>query len=212
MMLWEQTWAYWQSGGVLLLPIACVSFGILFLVLRTSHLMQCRLREGRQAQMVLASQQGPLREDALRAHLSRQGFALILHAALYDIKQGQPPLEAFQARTEQALGLLQRDLVLLGALTASAPLLGLLGTVGGMISTFEAVAFISGNTGSRVAAGISQALITTQFGLVVAMPGVFGYVRLKGLLRHFEVLVSTCRAHAVALLAPPVSGAEGGMV
>jgi biopolymer transport protein ExbB len=97
--------------------------------------------------------------------------------------------------------MLRRDLVVVGALTAVAPLLGLLGTVFGMIHTFDAVATISGNTGTRVAAGISQALITTQFGLVVAVPGVFGLARLRRMLRNAQGVMAQCRSHALQILA-----------
>jgi biopolymer transport protein ExbB/TolQ len=55
-------------------------------------------------------------------------------------------------------------------LVVVAPLLGLLGTVSGMVETFSALA---GNPDARasVAGGISEALVTTQFGLVLAIPG-----------------------------------------
>ena len=55
-----------------------------------------------------------------------------------------------------------------------APLLGLLGTVAGMVETFSSLS--GGNlfsTTGGIAGGISQALITTQFGLIVAIPGIF---------------------------------------
>lgn len=56
-------------------------------------------------------------------------------------------------------------------LSALAPLLGLLGTVTGMISTFDVIA-ISGTGNARaLASGISEALITTQSGLIAAVPG-----------------------------------------
>ena len=57
---------------------------------------------------------------------------------------------------------------------ASAPLMGLLGTVIGMLDTFSALSSrtISQST-DMVAAGISEALITTQTGLFIAVPGIF---------------------------------------
>jgi biopolymer transport protein ExbB len=69
-----------------------------------------------------------------------------------------------------------------------------------MIQTLDAVATVGGNTGTRVAAGISQALITTQFGLVVAVPGVFGLARLQRMLRNAEVVMAECRSHALQCL------------
>ncbi len=58
-------------------------------------------------------------------------------------------------------------------LAAVAPLLGLLGTVMGMIGTFDAIARFGASDARAFAAGISEALITTQFGLIVAIPGLF---------------------------------------
>jgi len=56
-------------------------------------------------------------------------------------------------------------------LATIAPLLGLLGTVGGMIKTFEVIAEFGTGNARALASGISEALITTQTGLVVAVPG-----------------------------------------
>ena len=68
---------------------------------------------------------------------------------------------------------LRRYAVLISSSVAVAPLLGLLGTVTGMIETFESLADMSlfSQTGG-IAAGIATALFTTQMGLVVAVPGV----------------------------------------
>lgn len=61
---------------------------------------------------------------------------------------------------------------LINVLTAAAPLLGLLGTVIGMIETFDSLADMALFTqGGGIAAGISQALLTTQMGLMIAIPG-----------------------------------------
>ncbi|HSL16696.1 MAG TPA: MotA/TolQ/ExbB proton channel family protein [Methylomirabilota bacterium] len=72
----------------------------------------------------------------------------------------------------QLLGL-QRGLPALATIVGGAPLLGLLGTVLGMIAIFKAVA--SGGTGitEQLATGISQALITTATGLIIAIPALF---------------------------------------
>ncbi|MBG0776598.1 MAG: MotA/TolQ/ExbB proton channel family protein [Desulfovibrionaceae bacterium] len=56
-------------------------------------------------------------------------------------------------------------------LAAACPLLGLLGTVTGMIATFDVIRQFGTGNARALSAGISQALITTQFGLVAALPG-----------------------------------------
>ena len=63
---------------------------------------------------------------------------------------------------------LTRHLALIRALVAVAPLLGLLGTVGGIITTFDAI--IAGVPGAGFGGGIAAALITTQLGIAVAVP------------------------------------------
>ncbi len=90
-----------------------------------------------------------------------------------------------------------RDLRVMKICISAAPLLGLLGTVTGMLSTFGALASGSGGekTMEMVAKGISEALITTETGLVVALPGIFfQYMlvrhneRYKAFLAHLETV------------------------
>jgi biopolymer transport protein ExbB len=77
------------------------------------------------------------------------------------------------------------------ALTAAAaPLLGLLGTVTGMISTFNMISLFGTGDPKTLSGGISEALITTEFGLYVAIPAVLAHAFLsrkaKGVLGSME--------------------------
>jgi len=193
----------WQAGGPLLAPIAFVNAGLWGFFLRSRALLARTLRDGRPVERALAradAGHGTLL-TAVEQHAG--GIAAMVRAALRDIGLGARPLEAFEAREAECLRALARDFVLVAALTAVAPLLGLMGTVMGMIETFEAVADTVGATGERVATGISRALITTQFGLVVALPGLFGLARLRRLRDQARVLMAQCRAHAVVVLESP---------
>ena len=73
-----------------------------------------------------------------------------------------------------------RDLRVLKVTIGTAPLLGLFGTVTGMLATFGALATGSGGdqTMEQIAKGISEALITTETGLIVALPGLFVHYQL----------------------------------
>lgn len=91
----------------------------------------------------------------------------------------------------------ERDLKVMNVCISASPLLGLLGTVSGMLATFGALAAGSGGdkTMGLVAQGISEALITTETGLVMALPGLFLRYRLsrrhgqyKAFLAHLETV------------------------
>ena len=84
-------------------------------------------------------------------------------------------IEASLMRTTQSLS---RYRAIVKSIVITAPLVGLLGTVGGMIETFDALGEMSLFTQSGgIAGGIAQALLTTQMGLAVAIPGlIFGRV------------------------------------
>lgn len=197
-----QAFDYWRSGGPLLAPLAVVSFAMWLHFLRAHRRLteSSRLPPGLTAALARLESGDSL--DALGLSLSpspgrlEEGIAEAIRAD----REGRPADEAFQdwqAGREDSLG---RDFGVLAALTAAAPLLGLLGTVLGMIGTFDAVAESSGGTAGKVAFGISQALITTQVGLVAAIPGVFGLARLERLLGRARVAMGQCRTHLLMAL------------
>ncbi len=68
---------------------------------------------------------------------------------------------------------INKDTGTIALLSGVAPLLGLLGTVSGMVTTFSVIAEFGTGNARALASGISEALITTQTGLVVAVPGLF---------------------------------------
>lgn len=88
-------------------------------------------------------------------------------------------IQALQLHMDEAVlnevGSLERGQNLLKLLAATAPLLGLLGTVTGMIITFQSISFFGSGDPKLMAGGISQALITTVLGLIVAIPLLFGH-------------------------------------
>lgn len=92
--------------------------------------------------------------------------------------------EVFE-RVESDLG---RYRILIASVVAVAPLLGLLGTVSGMIETFSSLGDMTLYSQSGgIASGISQALLTTQFGLTVAIPGLI----MRGFLDRRQRLIES---------------------
>ena len=92
---------------------------------------------------------------------------------------------------------LNRFLPTLGTIAAVAPLLGLLGTVIGMIQMFLTILSTGVGDANQLAGGIGQALITTAAGLVVAIPSLYCYRYLRG---HVEGLVITMEQEALKLV------------
>ncbi|WP_437269978.1 MotA/TolQ/ExbB proton channel family protein [Stutzerimonas balearica] len=98
---------------------------------------------------------------------------------------------------------LERGQPLLKLLTAVAPLLGLLGTVTGMIVTFQAITQSGGGDSRLMADGISQALVTTVMGLVVAIPLLFLHALLAS---RSKALIQLLEQQSAGLIALHLSG------
>jgi len=92
---------------------------------------------------------------------------------------------------------LERYLNTLGTIASITPLLGLLGTVFGMIKVFAAISIHGVGNAGNLAGGISQALITTAAGLSVAIPTLMFYRYFRG---RVEALVSTMEEEALKLV------------
>lgn len=176
--------AYWRDGGILLIPIALVSFGI--------WASWLRLRAG----LRVSVQRAREKERELEVNLSNGTSALNGDAAAR---------RRFEAEIRTGNERLNREVFLLKALTAAAPLLGLLGTVTGMVDTFTAVSRHGADSAVLVAEGIRTALLTTQFGLVAALPGVFGLLQIGRLRAQWQQA-----AHAVGILTWRGGATEGG--
>jgi biopolymer transport protein ExbB len=97
--------------------------------------------------------------------------AKILRAVLEKVHMGKDAMEEMVARSAAIeLSFLDRGMALLGGITTVAPFLGFLGTVMGMITAFAAIAMAGEVEPTIVASGISTALITTKWGLLIATP------------------------------------------
>lgn len=92
--------------------------------------------------------------------------------------------EALEANLDELLvresAALEKGLALVKLLAAMAPLLGLLGTVTGMIATFQAITLFGTGEPAMMASGISQALVTTVLGLLTAVPLLLAHLLLQG--------------------------------
>lgn len=97
--------------------------------------------------------------------------AATICSGLLKAKDGPQAVEkAIEAAGGMEVSFLQRGLIILASVANIAPLLGFLGTVSGMINAFESIAAADQVSARLVGAGIAEALITTEAGLVIAIP------------------------------------------
>lgn len=128
-------------------------------------------------------------QEYARSHdtaLSRVTQQALMHRTL--------PLELYENSIQASLlleiGRVSRGLSALRAIAAVSPLLGLLGTVIGMIATFEVLTTAgSANDPQALSGGIAQALATTQLGLIVAVPALLAYSGLRSLAGQMETYI-----------------------
>ena len=123
------------------------------------------------AQIQEALKQGGPEAAAEVCSNTRGPVASVVHAGLLRIDRGLDHVE--KAMTESGaveMAFLEKGMVWLSTVANIAPLLGFLGTVSGMIGAFESIAAAGDVEPSIVASGISEALITTAAGLVIAIP------------------------------------------
>jgi biopolymer transport protein ExbB len=158
-----------------LLTVALVGF--IFLIERLWTLNRARVNTRKLIGTVITT----LRNDGVQAASEecqkvRGPIAAILYAGLQKADKGRDAVEkAIATAGTIEMSFLERGLIWVSSVTTIAPLMGFLGTVSGMINAFEAIAASEQVNAKLVASGISEALITTATGLIVAIPATIGY-------------------------------------
>jgi len=123
-----------------------------------------------------------------------------------------PSERAFEERLQISLSeqklLLERNLGILGTMAAVAPLVGLLGTVWGIMRAFGDMALAGSAAPSVVAAGVAEALVTTAAGLVVAVPALMLY---NHFIRRMNVMLTVAENHARSIRTTVEAGGDPGV-
>ena len=181
--LFEKAQQIWSVGGWAMYAIAAIAllmFGI------GAHIW-LRFRKRRFSR---------LKDEEWKAWIRNPELRKGKVGKILDFVWGAPSLEeSFDQVMTYETTPFDRDLKVMKICVGAAPLVGLLGTVTGMLSTFNALSSGSGGdqTMGMVAGGISEALITTETGLVIALAGLFFQYRLaqkfdryRAFLAHME--------------------------
>lgn len=195
-----------KDGGPLMIPIGVCSFILLIFVFERF----ISLRRGRVIPRPFVKRflnqlrDGDIdRDDALAlCEQNRSPIAEVFAAAVR--KWGRPAVEVEQAildSGERVTNGLRRYLRVLNGVSTVSPLLGLLGTVLGMIGAFNAIATADAmGRPEMLAAGISQALLTTAAGLSVAIPALIAYLYFVGRVDRLIMDIDALGQKAVDLI------------
>jgi biopolymer transport protein ExbB len=161
-----------KTGGVFLIPLALVLFFTLYLAWwKIGFFRRARRGEDRHDDAVAMVVRG----DAQGLAALRQAHPgnPVLRALEEILKHRESRVEAEKAVREFFLReqpKFERGLSTVAAMAAAAPMLGLLGTISGLVSMFQVITELGVNDPKMLAGGIGEALITTETGLVIAIP------------------------------------------
>jgi biopolymer transport protein ExbB len=191
--------AYLTSGGMVMIPLLFVALIAIGLILERFIFLRRLNDSSTTIKRILDHAQSGRISDALSCSESSSGIASnTLAACLGQSNSGQSAMEdAVQAQLLYDAPRLQKNLGGIVALGAVAPLLGLLGTVTGIIHTFDAIKVQTSPQPGMLAGGISEALITTATGLVIAIPVLLFHRLLSA---RAERQLSRAEQHAASLL------------
>ncbi len=174
-----------QSGGLLMIPIVfCSILAMGIIIERFYSLQKKKILPPEMVKQVWRLAKAKKLDAVTLKHLKESSpLGAILAAGLMNRSFGRDVMKESIAETgRQVTHKLERFLNTLGTIATITPLLGLLGTVVGMIKVFAAIVSYGVGDPSVLAGGISEALITTAAGLSVAIPCVIFH-------RYFDGLV-----------------------
>jgi len=193
---------WFQHGGFVMYPLLVCSVAGLAIILERCWVL--RRRRLVSPMMVTAIERPGTDQEALArvkavAEIDKSVLAEVARVAFAHAGTGRAAnLEAVQALARQVVGRMERGLTTLGLIAELGPLLGLLGTVNGMLHLFADVASKGMSNPTEISAGISEALVATFTGLSIAVPALIAYMYLR---RRIEMLVLEMERHVDELLA-----------
>ncbi len=188
------------AGGWLMLPLILCSLAVLIIVIeRTIALRASKVAPDNLLNKVWQwLKQRDVTAEKLLELRNSSPLGRILAAGLTNSGHGREVMrDSIEEAATQVVHKLERYLSPLGTIAAISPLIGLLGTVVGMIKVFTAIMLEGAGNASILAGGISEALITTATGLGVAIPALVAHRYFE---RRVDSLVVTMEDQAIKLI------------
>jgi biopolymer transport protein ExbB len=197
-----------KAGGIVMVPIILSSILAAAIILERLWTLQYRrvLPAELTEKVWRWVEQRQIQDKHIAALQQNSPLGKILAAGLANRHRGRDIIkESIEDTGRHVVHELERFIGALGTIATLTPLLGLLGTVVGMIRTFNAITTAGIGNPAALAGGIAEALITTAAGLVVAIPALIGYKYLRG---RVESLVVEMEKEAIKLVQAMDESAE----
>jgi biopolymer transport protein ExbB len=205
-------WELVRAGGPFMAPIILCSIAAVGILLERLWTLQRKrvLPEDLIKKLSSFSEGGQVTPKIIEALEKNSPLGRVLAAALANRDRGREiMMERVQDTGRHVVHELERFLNTLGTIASISPLLGLLGTVAGIIRSFNAVMLGGMGDPRLLAGGISEALITTAGGLAVAIPSFIAYRYLRGKVERIVIdMEKIAVTFADSLGAPEKSGAS----
>jgi biopolymer transport protein ExbB len=200
---------YFFQGGVVMYPILFLSILALAIILERSFYLYRLARTPRVdlTMIVRAVNAGECDSALSLVSGNRSPVAVVMTALILNLSEGKKRAELIEIASavgSQAVDNIEGRIKILPLVVQLAPLLGLLGTVTGMIQAFQVIENLGGKVNAMaLAGGIWEAMLTTAFGLFVAIPTAFGHFFLE---RRIDALANEINIAASRLLS--VTGSD----
>lgn len=209
-----------QAAGWPIWPlIACSIITVALIIERLMSLRPMRVAPPKLLDEVMSVTRNALPSNDVVSRLSDSSLmgrvlAAGMRAVIADARTTEPALRnAFEVAGRDAMHQMERYLNALATIVTAAPLMGLLGTVVGMIEIFASQGMGSGGLANpaQLAQGISIALYNTAFGLIVAIPALLFYRYFRGVVTEHRLVIEAAAERMIPqLMRHTVTRATGG--
>ena len=195
------------AGGVMMYPLALIS--VVGVVLVLLYLLTIRRNAVVSDRFMNAAEAMIRKRDYLGlvayCHRQNESMARVTQKTLdfftkYPSASFGEVREVAEAEGSRQAGLLSSRITYLADIGSIAPMVGLLGTVLGMIKSFLQISEFAGVKQMELAAGVSEALITTAAGLMIGIPALVFYSLFRGRVQKYIAELEAAATHLMALL------------
>ncbi len=189
----DTLWEHIQKGGIWIWPILFFAFlATVTALFKVFEIYRVKMPQPGVLHDILKELNEGNREKAMELAKKVRGPARGMLADAVDHSDENKELieEVMYERMLEVQPRLERMLPFIAVTAATAPLMGLLGTVTGMINTFKLITIFGTGDAKQLSSGISEALVTTEFGLIVAIPSLIMHAllnrRAQGVMANME--------------------------